>query len=84
MPYIHRDRRIDIDRFHNPWTMGELNYAITTMCNKFLADHEAPVPSYTDLNAVIGVLECVKLEYYRRVVAPYEDIKKTQNGDVYP
>jgi hypothetical protein len=32
---------------------------------------------------MIGVLECAKLELYRRVAAPYEDAKCEDNGDVY-
>ena len=32
---------------------------------------------------LIGVLECAKLELYRRVAAPYEDDKIDENGDVY-
>jgi len=31
----------------------------------------------------MGVLECIKQEFYRRAVAPYEDKKKEENGDVY-
>jgi len=31
---------------------------------------------------MIGVLECVKQEFYRRKVAPYEDIKIIENGDI--
>jgi len=38
---------------------------------------------YATLNTVIGVLECAKLELYRRVVADYEDQKCEENGDVY-
>jgi hypothetical protein len=29
------------------------------------------------------VLESVKLEFYRRKVAPYEEHKRIVNGDVY-
>ena len=36
-----------------------------------------------NLNAIIGALECAKLELYRRVAAPYEDDKIIENGDVY-
>ena len=36
-----------------------------------------------ELNAAIGVLECAKLELYRRVVAMYEDGKIKENGDVF-
>ena len=31
----------------------------------------------------MGALECAKLELYRRVAAPYEDVKIMENGDVY-
>jgi hypothetical protein len=39
--------------------------------------------SYADYNSIIGVLECAKLEIYRRTAAPYEDEKIEQNGDVF-
>jgi len=29
-------------------------------------------------------MECAKMEIYRRLVAPYEDRKIVQNGDVNP
>jgi hypothetical protein len=37
---------------------------------------------YFHLNKAIGVLECIKLEFYRRVAAPYEDLKIKEAGDV--
>jgi hypothetical protein len=40
-------------------------------------------PNYDNFNEVIGVLECMKLELYRRMIAPYEDTKCKENGDVY-
>ena len=39
--------------------------------------------SYHAYNEIIGVLECVKQEFYRRMVAPYEDKKCEENGDVF-
>ena len=39
-------------------------------------------PKYSKINAIIGILECIKLELYRRVAAPYEDVKAAENGDV--
>ena len=39
--------------------------------------------SFQDLNELIGALECAKQELYRRVVAPYEEDKIEENGDVY-
>jgi len=38
---------------------------------------------YDDYNTLIGVLENIKLELYRRKIIPYEDIKIKENGDVY-
>ncbi len=55
---------------------GELNYVITRILK------EAYPLRYFNLNRAIGVLECAKLEFYRRVVAPYEDIKIKESGDV--
>ena len=55
---------------------GELNYIITRILK------EAYPLRYYNLNRAIGVLECCKLEYYRRVAAPYEDTKIQQNRDV--
>jgi hypothetical protein len=37
---------------------------------------------YFHINKAVGVLECVKLEFYRRVAAPYEDEKIKESGDV--
>lgn len=55
---------------------GELNYIITRILK------EAYPLRYFNLNRAVGVLECCKLEFYRRVAAPYEDTKIEQNGDV--
>ena len=35
------------------------------------------------LTDAAGAVECAKLEFYRRVVAPHEDEKMKDNGDVY-
>lgn len=79
MPYIAKEARTNLTR-QVPTTLGELNYAITTLCLDWLNDHKQ---SYENYNNVIGVLECAKLEMYRRGVAPYEDKKILENGDVY-
>lgn len=58
---------------------GELNYIITEILLGFLG----PEPDYDRFNEIIGVLECCKLEFYRRKVVRYEKAKKELNGDVY-
>lgn len=80
MPYIPNSDRAALnsdERF--PVTPGELNYVITRAVHDYL--HRRGV-SYAVYNELIGVLECTKLELYRRLVAPYEDQKIKQNGDV--
>lgn len=55
---------------------GELNYVVTKILKQTY-----PL-RYFHINKAIGVLECVKLEFYRRVAAPYEDKKMRESGDV--
>lgn len=81
MPYITQDRRELIDEAIGYISnAGELNYHISSLINNYIAHNGK---SYALINEVIGALECAKLELYRRVAAPYEDIKIEQNGDVY-
>jgi len=55
---------------------GELNYVVTKILKEIF-----PL-RYFHINKAVGVLECIKLEYYRRVAAPYEDSKIQESGDV--
>lgn len=80
MPYIKQAARRALDTGIEPGTSGELNYRITQLLNTYLNDVGV---SYQRLNDCIGVLECAKLELYRRIAAPYEDRKRNENGDVY-
>lgn len=80
MPYILGEKRKELSSGHTvPVNAGELNYLITELCLDYLNGHK----SYVGYNEVVGVLECAKLEFYRRVVSPYEDLKKNENGDIY-
>lgn len=85
MPYIDSSSRSDLkDKFvhagRSIQNAGELNYFITKILDQYISTKGK---NYQNLNEVIGVLECAKLEIYRRIIAPYEDTKIEQNGDVY-
>lgn len=85
MPYIKPEDRMFFDEkisFKNNaiQTPGELNYFLTKIIDHYIFSHGK---NYNSINDVIGVLECAKLELYRRIAAPYEDSKIQQNGDVY-
>ena len=87
MPYITQEDRLmktpilgDLGDWEKAETAGELNYQITCLINLYMEDK---VKNYACFNAVVGALESCKLEFYRRVVAPYENTKIEENGDVY-
>ena len=58
---------------------GALNYVFTKLLREVLIGR----PTYLRLERAVGILECCKLELYRRAAAPYEDKKIAENGDVY-
>jgi hypothetical protein len=81
MPYLMKEDRDNLDvRGLKPNKGGELNYLISKMLNDFIAMRGL---SYSAVNEAMGALESAKLEFYRRVAAPYEDKKAIENGEVY-
>lgn len=86
MPYIdpeNRDRlRNTVDAIKKTTFLhpGCLNFLITQLVSQYLDEKGQ---SYRMYNEVIGALECAKIELYRRKIAPYEDLKISENGDVY-
>lgn len=83
MPYIHEERRRALARGQRPKNPGELNFVITTVVLDYLDPTFRRSMGYQDYNDALGALEGAKLELYRRRVAPYEDIKIEENGDLY-
>ena len=81
MPYVKQEDRKRLDAGGAPQHAGELNYTITKAVFAYL--NRNGTYRYGDLNEAVGVLECAKLELYRRIAAPYEDTKIQENGDVY-
>jgi hypothetical protein len=89
MPYIEKKRREQfkqdeitafVDGTTDIFTVGDINYIITNVVNQYV---KLKGLSYSSINDVIGILECAKMEFYRRVAVPYEEKKKELNGDVY-
>jgi len=85
MPYIKPEYRDTLDPLIKALMKkvayvgtGALNYTITTIIKEWIA-----IDKYSEFNSAIGVLECVKQELYRRKIAPYENKKIAENGDVY-
>ena len=68
MPYIENTKRKELSSaLPSPASAGELNYTICMLVNNYLAKTKK---SYSDYNEVMGVMECAKLEIYRRFNVP--------------
>ncbi|MFH0831952.1 MAG: hypothetical protein V1886_03775 [archaeon] len=87
MPYIKQDERKQYEKFIGDIIQilkkvpaeqqdGALNYIVSKI---LLGVYE---PRYFNFNRAVGVLECIKQEFYRRFVAGYEDKKIKENGDI--
>jgi len=79
MPYIDKQKRKNVI-VYGALNAGELNYEITMVITQYMLKKGL---KYQVINDIIGALEGAKLEFYRRAVTPYEDMKKDLNGDVY-
>jgi hypothetical protein len=94
MPYISKERRKFFDKHINEivdnlyenrnevnntsFNSGDLNYVISKVVWKLFNKNK----KYNTANGLVGVLECVKQEFYRRQVVPYEDGKIKSEGDI--
>ncbi len=79
MPYITQEDRLAL--VSSPArTAGELNFLITELILDYYKENGG---RYQQINDVVGALEGAKLEFYRRLAAPYEDGAISRNGDVY-
>ena len=59
---------------------GDLDYYITMACLRFLKDQGQCFDTFAKIDGVLGL---VQDEFRRRKIHPYEDVKITENGDVF-
>ena len=84
MPYISDEngRRRQIDKiveimyYLDVKADGDLNYILYAYCKRYIK------PSYNNFKNFCGELRQCATEIERRLVAPYEDKKIRDNGDV--
>jgi hypothetical protein len=82
MPYITQENRKKIDPIIDQLSGvlsddGDYNYAITRIMHIYIEKNSL---KYKFLNAIIGIVECAKQEFYRVVAGSYEDKKINENG----
>ena len=80
MSYIKKEDRYRAGEGEVAITAGELKYALTRLMVLYLEDK---TKNSQTINDCIGALEGCKLEFYRRVVVPYENKRIEKNGDVF-
>jgi hypothetical protein len=84
MPYITPDRRFGaIDSY--PETSGELTYLLQQMLDSYLS-HKLETTGevrFADLNDCLGALRAAQFDFEDRVLKPYEERKRLENGDVW-
>jgi hypothetical protein len=84
MPYIKQEDRPRFDDVakvigERAECAGDLNYAITVILHTYLKKKGL---KYANCNEIVGMMECCKAEFYRKVVGPYEETCIAKNGDV--
>lgn len=93
MPYIKQEQRVQVDAQikelansilntigdDKTQRAGVLNYTITKLLSEVYTLDKV---RYNDLNEIIGMFECGKHEFYRMAAAPYENLKRLENGSV--
>lgn len=78
MPYVEQSLRGGLrpTSEYLATNAGELTYQFYALAVGYGASR------YAEFAEVVAALEAAKLEFYRRHVAPYEDRKMLENGDV--
>lgn len=84
MPYITQERRAAFDAHLEALAaevagQGEMNYCIYKLATLVI---DRIGESYDKLSMCSSAMEHAKLEWYRRRLAPYEDVKIKDNGDI--
>jgi hypothetical protein len=80
MPYVTSGQRSMLKNCEkDAENAGELNFLFTWLALRYWGQNGQ---NYQAFNDVLGAMEGAKLELYRRHVAPYEDKKIEQNGDI--
>ncbi len=90
MPYVVTEKRQKFDSFilslaavleQEGHDDGDLNYCISKLVHEWLILHPRGL-RYDSASNAHKAMVCAAAEFYREVVAPYEDVAKKKNGPV--
>ncbi len=83
MPYIKPEQRSEMNKVVNLMAKlgvkanGDLNYILYAFCKRTIR------PGYNNYKNFCGELRQCATEIERRMLGPYENLKKDENGDVF-
>ena len=95
MPYLPKANRPFLDAGNAGSSTGELTYTLQQACMHYLEEILAPPAelgfkedagrplTYDDLMCVVKALEGAKIDFIGRILQPYEERKRIENGDVW-
>jgi len=88
MPYIVSQDRAPLEIALSPvleknLSAGELAFVLTRIVITYICKSGAKL-SYAALAMAVGIMVLTTFEVIRRVVVPYEDTKRKENGEVFP
>lgn len=87
MPYVKEKDRKELDAGRPARSKGELNYLVTQAAIRYidmLSNAYGQKVGYGLISDAISALRDAADEMARRLLAPYEDRKMGEEGDVYP
>jgi hypothetical protein len=84
MPYIKPENRPQYDAAIQDIASkvecgGDMNYVFTMIAQLYVKKKGL---NYQNVSDITSALENCKLEFYRKLIGPYEDTKILENGDV--
>ena len=89
MHYIKKEKRALFDGYINQilnnirnYSKGDANSMMAYIIYKLIKTHYGSKGDWEQKSDALKILSDITLEYYRRIIAPYSDIKIEQNGDV--
>ena len=88
MPYIKQERRKELDEIvenlseelKKTDSVGDYNYTITLLFHKMIIGRGGV--RYKTINDINGIIKGVQDELNENIFAPYEKLKKEENGPV--
>jgi hypothetical protein len=85
MPYTLEAERLQEEELRKVATslmhQGQLTWAISVLMDEYVLS--GGIVSYSTLSRARAAAQDAADEWYRSVMAPYEDKKRAENGDVY-